>query len=142
VGTISIDFSNMADGDVTGFAAFRDVTSWIGVVRNGTTYTVQVRANATQDESTWATTSTGTVTATVPVTGRKIWLRVSMDARASGTKLAQFSYSNDGSSFDTLGPAAPLSSGWQIFVGYRFGIFNFATKQLGGSVLVSEFTSA
>ncbi|KAJ9148965.1 Glycoside hydrolase family 43 protein [Pleurostoma richardsiae] len=142
VGTVSIDFSNMADGDVTGLAAFRDVTSWIGVVRNGTTYTVQVRANATQDESTWATTSTGTVTATVPVTGRKIWLRVSMDARASGTKLAQFSYSNDGSGFDTLGPAAPLSSGWQIFVGYRFGIFNFATNQLGGSVLVSEFTSA
>jgi beta-xylosidase len=139
---VAIDFTNMADGDITGLAAFRDVTSWIGVIRNGTSYTIQVRVNATQDESTWATTSTGTVVATAPITGRRVWFRVSLDARASGTKLAQFYYSTDGSSFTQLGPSAQLSSGWQIFVGYRFGIFNFATKALGGSALVSQFTSA
>ncbi|PMD41274.1 glycoside hydrolase family 43 protein [Hyaloscypha variabilis F] len=142
VGTVGIDFANMADGDIAGLAAFRDVTSWIGVLRNSTSYTLQVRVNSTQDESTWATTSTGIVAASIPITSLKLWLRVSMDARASGTKLAQFSYSTDGSTFTDLGPEAPLSSGWQIFVGYRFGIFNFATKALGGSVLVSEFTSA
>jgi beta-xylosidase len=142
VGTVGINFANMADGDIAGLAAFRDVTSWIGVLRNGTSYTLQVRVNSTQDESTWATTSTGIVAASIPITSLKLWLRVSMDARASGTKLAQFSYSTDGSTFTDLGPEAPLSSGWQIFVGYRFGIFNFATKALGGSVLVSEFTSA
>ncbi len=142
VGTVAIDFTKMADGDVTGLAAFRDVTSWIGVVRNGTSYTIQVRTNATQNEDTWATTGTGTVTATANITGRKVWLRVSMDARASGTKLAQFYYSTDGTGFTQLGPSASLSSAWQIFVGYRFGIFNFATKTLGGSVLVSQFTSA
>ncbi|KAE9373683.1 glycoside hydrolase family 43 protein [Stipitochalara longipes BDJ] len=142
IGTVAIDFTNMADGDISGLAAFRDVTSWIGVLRNGTKYTIQVRLNSTQDESTWATTSIGAVATSIPITDLKVWFRVSMDARASGTKLAQFSYSTDGSNFTQLGPAAPLSSGWQIFVGYRFGIFNFATKALGGSVLVSEFTSA
>ncbi|OIW29304.1 glycoside hydrolase family 43 protein [Coniochaeta ligniaria NRRL 30616] len=141
-GTVAIDFSEMADGDVAGLAAFRDVTSWIGVVRNGNSYTIQVRANATQDLSTWATTSTGNVTATVTTTARKVWFRVALDARASGAKTAQFSHSLDGASFTRLGPATVLSSGWQIFVGYRYGIFNYATKALGGSVKVSEFTSA
>jgi len=142
VGTVAMDFTNMADGDAAGLAAFRDLTSWIGVIRNGTAYTVEVRVNATQDLSDWSTTSTGRVTATAPITGRKIWFRVSMDARASGTKTAQFSYSTDGSFFTQLGPVAPLSSGWEIFMGYRFGVFNFATRALGGSVLVSAFTSA
>ncbi|KAK3935754.1 glycoside hydrolase family 43 protein [Diplogelasinospora grovesii] len=142
VGTVAIDFSGMADGDVAGLAAFRDVTSWIGVIKNGTGYIIQTRANATQDENTWQTTSTGTVTGTTAISGTKIWFRVSMDNRASGTKLAQFYYSSDGKNFSKLGAPATLSSGWQIFVGYRFGIFNFATKALGGSVFVSEFTSA
>ncbi|PQE21360.1 glycosyl hydrolase family 43 protein [Rutstroemia sp. NJR-2017a BBW] len=142
VGTVVIDFTKMADGDVAGLAAFRDVTSWIGVIRNGTDYIIQVRVNATQDESTWATTSTGTVMANVPIKGRKVWFRVSLDARASGTKLAQFYYSTNGSSFTSLGPSAQLSSGWQIFMGYRFGIFNFATKALGGSILATQFVNA
>lgn len=142
VGTVAMDFTNMADGDITGLAAFRDLTSWIGVIRNGTGYSIVVRANATQDESSWNTTSTGTVTATASITVHTVWLRVSLDARANGNKLAQFSYSTDGLQFKQLGPPAQLSSGWQIFVGYRFGIFNFATKALGGSVLVSQFINA
>jgi beta-xylosidase len=142
VGTVAIDFSNMADGDMAGLSAFRDLASWIGVSRNGTSYTIGVRVNATQDESSWATTSKGSVAATASVTGFKIWFRVAMDARASGAKTAQYSYSLDGQRFTSLGPAAQLSDGWQIFMGYRFGIFNFATKALGGSIFVSEFTSA
>jgi len=142
MGTVVIDFNDMADGDVTGLAAFRDLTSWIGVVRNSSSYTIQVRANATQDLSTWATTSTGTETATAPIAAQKVWLRVAMDARASGSKSAQFSYSLDGANFTGLGPKTKLSSGWEIFMGYRYGIFNYATNTLGGSVKVCEFTSA
>ncbi|KAI0551941.1 glycoside hydrolase family 43 protein [Xylaria curta] len=144
VGTVGIDFTGMADGDVTGLSAFRDTASWIGVVRNGSSYNIQVRANATQDLSSWATLSTGTTAASAPVqiTNRKIWFRCSLDARASGTKLAQYSYSLDNANFTNLGPKASLSSGWELFVGYRFGIFNFATKKIGGSVVVQSFTNA
>lgn len=142
VGTVAIDFTKMADGDVTGLSAFRDTASWIGVIRNGTTYTIQVRADATQDLTTWETISTGTITATALITARKVWFRASLDARASGTKLGQYYYSTDGIKFTQLGPSAALSSGWQLFMGYRFGIFNFATKALGGSVFICSFTSA
>ncbi|KAI1751779.1 glycoside hydrolase family 43 protein [Xylaria castorea] len=144
VGTVGIDFTSMADGDATGLSAFRDTASWIGVVRNGSSYSIQVRANATQDLSSWATLSTGTTAASTPIqtTNRTIWFRCSLDARASGTKLAQYSYSLDNASFTNLGPEVSLSSGWELFVGYRFGIFNFATKTLGGSVVVQSFTNA
>lgn len=72
---------------------------------------------------------------------RKVWLRANIDARADGTKLATYEYSLDGNAFVRMKGAAALSTGWEIFMGYRFGIFNFATVGLGGSVKVLEFTN-
>ncbi|EKG09699.1 Glycoside hydrolase family 43 [Macrophomina phaseolina MS6] len=144
VGTVAIDFSNLADGDRAGLAAFRDRSASIGVHRDGDTYTIQVVHGMTQDESTWATTSKGTTVATAPVPGgaKKVWLRAALDARASGTKAANFSYSFDGDEFEQLGRPYTMWTNWAYFMGYRFGIFNYATKKLGGSVAVSSFSSA
>jgi hypothetical protein len=64
-----------------------------------------------------------------------------MDARADGPKQSTFYYSTDGSTYSQLGGAFTSDSGWQYFMGYRFAIFNFATKALGGSVKVLGFTS-
>ncbi|PNP59295.1 hypothetical protein FNYG_14957 [Fusarium nygamai] len=142
VGTVQIDFTNMADGDKVGLAAFKDQSAWIGVVRNGGTYTVTAVHGLSQDSNNnWATTSTGTVVATAPISQRRVWLQVRMDARADGNKQATFYYSTDGNSFSQLGGAYTLTSGWNYFMGYRYGIFNFATKALGGSVKVLGFVS-
>jgi beta-xylosidase len=142
VGTVAIDFTNMADGDRCGLAAFRDRSASIGIYRSGNTYTITVVHNMTQDESTWSTTNTGDTMATATITGKKVWLRVSLDARASGTKAANFFYSTDGSSFTQLGPSYTTWTNWAYFMGYRFGIFNYATKALGGSIAVSSFNNA
>ena len=145
VGTVTLDITSMADGDIAGLAALREGTSWIGVQRSGSSYTLQMRLNATQDSSTnWATVSIGTVAATaaVPAGMSKLWLRVAMDARATGSKQAVFYYSFDGVAFTQLGPSYTMTSGWEFFLGYRYGVFNFATKALGGSVGVVEFVSA
>ncbi|KAF2182260.1 glycoside hydrolase family 43 protein [Zopfia rhizophila CBS 207.26] len=140
VGTIVVDFTNMADGDRFGLAAFRDRSASIGVYRDGNAYTITVVHNMTQDESTWDTTSKGTVMATASINAKKIWLRASLDARASGSKAADFYYSTNGSNFVQLGPSYTMWTNWAYFMGYRFGIFNYATKQLGGSIAVSSFT--
>ncbi|EON98345.1 putative glycosyl hydrolase family 43 protein [Phaeoacremonium minimum UCRPA7] len=142
VGTVAIDFTKMADGDFFGLAAFRDRSASIGVFRNGSSYSLQVVHNMTQDESTWATTSNGTVVATANISGKKVWLRVSLDARASGTKAADFCYSTNGKTFMKLGPSYTMWTNWAYFMGYRFGIFNYATKALGGSIFISSFTSS
>jgi beta-xylosidase len=144
VGTVHIDFTNMADGDHTGLAAFRDNSSYIGISRSDTTYTLEFVTGISQNSSAnWATISNGTVSATKDLSGTKeVWLRTSIDAQASGTHLAEFYYSLDGTAFTQLGGSAELVTGWQYFMGYRFAIFNYATKALGGSVLVKSFTSA
>jgi len=32
-----------------------------------------------------------------------------------------------------------LNNSWEFFMGYRFGIFNYATQALGGAVTVRSF---
>lgn len=141
VGTVEIDFTNMADGDRCGLAAFRDRSAYIGVHRSGDTYTITVMHGMEQNETTWDTTSTGTVVATAPITTTKAWFRTALDARASGEKIADFFYSTDGTEFTQLGDSYTLWTNWAYFMGYRFGIFNYATEALGGSIAVSAFTS-
>ncbi|KAI2470949.1 glycoside hydrolase family 43 protein [Annulohypoxylon bovei var. microspora] len=144
VGTLQVDFNNMADGDRFGLAAFRDRTAYIGVHRNGAEYTLSVVHNLTQEESAWNTTSNGTIVATetkIPAS-KTLWLRASLDARASGSYAANFSYSTGGQEFTQLGKPYTMYTNWSYFMGYRFGIFNYATKELGGSVRALSFTSA
>ncbi|KAI0137931.1 glycoside hydrolase family 43 protein [Hypoxylon sp. NC0597] len=144
VGTLIVNYDSMADGDRFGLAAFRDRTAYIGVHRDGDKYTLAVVHNITQEESAWNTTSNGTIVATVtelPV-DKTLWLRASLDARASGTFAANFSYSIDGQEYIQLGEPYTMYTNWAYFMGYRFGIFNYATKELGGLIRAISFTSA
>ena len=143
-GTAIIDFSNMADGDRVGLAAFRDRSASIGVYRAGDTYTLTSVHNMTQNETSWETTSNGTVIAAQPVPDNttRIWLRAALDSRGDGTKAASFYYSFEGTEFTALGPSYTMYTDWNYFMGYRFGIFNYATSSLGGSVRIESFTSA
>lgn len=144
VGTLQVDFTNMADGDRFGLAAFRDRTAYIGIHRDGSNYTLSIVHNITQEESAWNTTNLGNIVATttdIPK-DKTIWLRASLDARASGSYAANFSYSIDGQKFTQLGEPYTMYTNWAYFMGYRFGIFNYATKKLGGSIRALSFTSA
>jgi len=94
----------------------------------------------------WVTTSTGTVSASGPTlagTTKEIWLRIKADITpAFGTSTARtttFEYSLDGTSFTQLGKPFPMTNTWEFFTGYRFGVFNFATKALGGRINVKNF---
>lgn len=144
VGTAAIDFTNMADGDCVGLSVLRDNSAYVAVVRSGSSYSVVMYNGLTMNSDTWATTSTGSQAASAALSGsaRKIWLRLSADIHPGTGKIAQFAYSLDGNSFTNLGPGYVLGNNWPFFMGYRYGIFNFATKALGGSVKVVSFTSA
>ena len=52
---------------------------------------------------------------------------------------ASYFYSTDGAKFTSLGGAFTMKKEWQFFLGYRYGIFNYATQALGGSIIVSSF---
>ncbi|MCO1597478.1 family 43 glycosylhydrolase [Micromonospora sp. RHAY321] len=140
-GTIELDYSTMRDGDRAGLAMLRDTSAWIGVRRdNGTTRVVMT--NGLTMGTNWNTVGTGTEVASAAVSGGRIWLRANADIRPGTGRQARFSYSTDGVTFVALGNALTLNNAWQFFMGYRFGIFNYATQALGGAVTVRRFTLA
>ncbi|WP_431918253.1 RICIN domain-containing protein [Nonomuraea jabiensis] len=136
--TIELDYSQMANGDRAGLAMLRDQSAWIGVKRDNGANRV-VMTNGLTMNSSWQTTGTGTEAASANISGGRIWLRVNADIRPGSGRQARFSYSTDGTNFVSLGPAFTLNNAWQFFMGYRFGIFNYATQSLGGAVTVRRF---
>ncbi|MEU1606862.1 family 43 glycosylhydrolase [Micromonospora matsumotoense] len=139
--TIELDYSTMRDGDRSGLAMLRDQSAWIGVRRDNGATRVAVVNNLTMD-SNWNTTSTGTEVAGAGISGGKIWLRINADISPGSGRQARFSYSTDGVTFTSLGPAFTLNNAWQFFMGYRFAMFNYATSSLGGAVTVRKFDLA
>ncbi|GIG38253.1 family 43 glycosylhydrolase [Cellulomonas phragmiteti] len=137
--TIELDYSAMANGDRAGLAMLRQSSAWIGVVKGSNGATRVVMTDGLTMNTSWATTSTGSERASADVSGGRIWLRTSADIRPGAGRQATFSYSTDGTTFRTLGPAFTLNNDWQFFMGYRFGIFNHATSSLGGAVTVRSF---
>jgi beta-xylosidase len=137
--TIALDYSTMADGDRAGLAMLRDRSAWIGVRKDDGVTRVSMTNGLTMSTNGWATTGTGTEAAGANVSGGRIWLRVDADIHPGSGRTATFSYSTDGTTFTTLGPPFTLNNDWQFFMGYRFGIFDYATTALGGSVTVNRF---
>jgi beta-xylosidase len=139
-GTIELDFSTMNDGDVAGLAAFRDVSAWIGVKKASGAYRVVMTSGVNMTAGQWTTSSTGNEVAAANLSGTKVWLRVEANVRSdAGGATARFSYSTNGTDFTSLGNTLSMTKDWQYFLGYRFGIFNYATSSLGGSVKVASF---
>jgi beta-xylosidase len=136
--TIELDYSAMKDGDAAGLVMLRNSSAWIGVKKSGGSAKVTMVTGLTMDTN-YNTTANGSEVASVSVSGGKIWLRVSADIRPGAGRQANFSYSTDGVTFTPLGNPFTLLNSWEFFMGYRFGIFNYATNSLGGSVTVPWF---
>jgi hypothetical protein len=96
--------------------------------------------NGLSMDGSWNTTGTGSVAASAAVSGGRLWLRATADIRPGSGRQARFSYSTDGVNFTALGPAFTLNNAWQFFMGYRYAVFNYATRSLGGAVTVRSFT--
>ena len=137
--TIQLDYSAMANGDRAGLAMLRDSSAWIGIRKDNGGTRVSMTNGLSMSTSGWTTTGTGAEAAGATVSGGTIWLRVSANIQPGSGRTATFSYSTNGTTFTNLGPAFTLNNDWQFFMGYRFGIFNYATQALGGSVTVNRF---
>ncbi|KAF4964603.1 hypothetical protein FSARC_7509 [Fusarium sarcochroum] len=144
VGTVKIDFSKMKDGDRAGLSAFRDQSAYIGIHLTDGKFNLAAKHGMIIDEWSGETKSLGEVKATADVPSGKtvVWLKAQLDTNPTGTGNTIFSYSWDGSKYETLGPNYKLYNGWAFFIAYRFGIFNYAETALGGSIKVESFTAA
>ncbi|KAL2123758.1 hypothetical protein VTJ04DRAFT_123 [Mycothermus thermophilus] len=147
-GIFRLDVRGMRDGDRAGAVLFRDRAAYIGVWKQGNEARIVMVDDLRLNEDGWRTASTGRVAANGPVIDtnaqQDIWLRIDADITpAFGTnteRTTTFYYSIDGGrTYTRLGPAFAMTNSWRYFTGYRFGVFNFATKSLGGEVKVKGF---
>lgn len=138
---IELDYSGMRDGDRAGLAVFRFNAGWIGVSKAGDATFLEMVTNVLMDPTDgWKTINKGDQIASVSITGGTVWLRVDSEANSDPT-LGVFSYSTDGGvTFIPLGQTHETLNNQLFFMGDRWGIFNFATKALGGQVVVKSFT--
>ncbi len=118
VGRTVVDVANLKDGDVAGLVALQDAYGYVGVKKTGTTRSV-VMVNA------------NTQVASVEINQDRVFLRVDMDF-TNKTDKATFYYSLDSTTWKAIGNTLQMSYKLTHFVGYRFGLFNYATKAAGG----------
>ncbi|KAI9167911.1 putative beta-xylosidase [Paramyrothecium foliicola] len=137
--TVHIDYSQMADGDRAGLVLFDYNAGWIGVVRSGNTFRVVMwNGIAMSNTNGWKPSNKGAEVAGATISGGTIWLRTKaniLPREQPGT----FQYSTDGVNFVNLGNTVTLINDKVFFMGWRYGIFNFATKALGGRVTIRSF---
>jgi beta-xylosidase len=121
-GTTAIDVSNMKEGDIAGLMLLQRKYGFAGVkVENGTRSIVMVNAD----------TGTPIEAERLPLTGNKIFLKADCDFKDRADK-GYFYYSLDGKSWKKIGSVLNMSYTLPHFMGYRFGLFNYATKTTGG----------
>jgi beta-xylosidase len=123
-GSTSIDISNMKEGDFAGLALLQRKFGLVGVrYNNGTKSIVMVNAQSGRPVEAQS----------VPLKQKTVYLKAECDFRDK-TDLANFFYSLDGKTWTPIGSQLKMEYSMPHFIGYRYGLFNYATKIPGGYV--------
>ena len=123
-GKVAVDISQMKEGDVAGLGALQGTYGFVGVKMEGSSkFIVMVKGNAdgvTEVES-------------IPLNQDKLFLKIACDFKNKIDK-AYFYYSLDGTEWEAIGNTLKMSYTLDHFMGYRFALFNYATKSTDGFV--------
>jgi len=123
-GTTAIDVTNMKDGDFAGLAALQKKYGFVGVkmdLDSKSLVTVSAESGFPVEVE------------SVPLTANKVFLRLECDFK-NRTDKAYFAFSSDGKNWTVIGKPLQMAYTLPHFMGYRFALFNYATKSPGGFV--------
>jgi beta-xylosidase len=123
-GSISLDISNLKDGDFAGLCLLQKNYGLVGVRAEGNSKSI-VMINASGGKPVEAQT--------IPLTQKTIYLKAECNF-TDKKDVADFYYSLDGKSWKPIGIQLKMAYTLPHFMGYRFGLFNYATKNVGGFV--------
>jgi beta-xylosidase len=121
-GITSLDVANMKDGDFAGLCLLQKNYGLVGVRVNGNNKSI-VMINASGGRAVEA--------ANLPLTQNVIYFKAQCDF-TNKKDVADFFYSLDGNTWIPVGTQLKMAYTLPHFMGYRFGLFNYATKQTGG----------
>jgi len=121
-GSISLDVSNMKEGDFAGLGLLQKKYGQVGVkYGEGSKSIVMVNAESGNPVEVQS----------LPLTQKTVFFKAECDFTEK-KDIANFFYSLDGKAWIAIG--TPLKMEYTIpqFIGYRFALFNYATKNVGG----------
>lgn len=131
IGPVSIpiaelDVSGLQKGDVAGLALMNFPYAWIGVKREADRFAIE-QYNQYTDK-----------TAKTEIDKSRVWLRAECDFL---TEKARFSYSTDGTSYQSLGDEFTMIFQLKTFQGVRYSLFHYnAEGSPGGYADFDRFT--
>lgn len=121
-GTTAVDVSSLKDGDFAGLSLLQRQYGLVGVKsEGGTNFVVMVSAQSNSPAE----------VERVPLNQKTVFLKAECDFKNRADKV-RFFYSLDGKSWTAIGSELKINYTLPHFMGYRFGLFNYATKTTGG----------
>lgn len=128
-GEIAVDVSKMKNGDFAGIALLQRKYGLVGVkMENGKKYIFAGNSQqADRNDENYQEIEA------IPFKGKTAYFRVEGDFRERADK-GVFYYSTNGKEWTPIGNSLQMRYDMPHFMGYRFALFNFATKQTGGYV--------
>lgn len=121
-GYTKLNTKGMKDGDYAGLVALQELYGFAGVKMNGNSKSI-VMVDASSGSAKEA--------ASVPLNQDEVYLRIDMNYQNQADK-ASFYYSLDGKSWTAFGNTIKMEYKLTHFMGYRYGLFNFGTRNTGG----------
>ena len=128
-GTTAVDVTHMKEGDRAGLLLLQKNYGWVGVkAEAGGKFVVMINA----------TSGAPAEAARFPLIQTTVYLKADCDFR-DRTDKAYFYYSLNGKTWTPIGSPLQMTYTLPHFMGYRFGLFNYAEKMAGGWVDVDFF---
>ena len=134
----------LKDGDYAGLCALQGAYGFIGLTRENGQLSMVVMKSTETGQPAWmgsVDAEPGTEVARIPAEGETITLRLTCDF-TDGRDTAEFFFRTEGAeqtAFTKLGEPHKLHFRLDHFVGCRFGLFLFSTKETGGTAEFSKF---
>lgn len=121
-GSASLDVSALKEGDFAGLSLLQKNYGWIGVtMENGSKKIIMINAGEGKPIA----------QAEVPIKETKIYFKVDCDF-TDKRDIAHFFYSLNGKKWTAIGQPLKMTYTLPHFMGYRYGLFYYATKNMGG----------
>ena len=123
-GSAAIDITNMKEGDFAGLALLQRKFGLVGVkYTDGAKSIVMVNAQSGRP----------VVVESIPLNQKIAFLKADCDF-TDLKDIANFYYSLDGKTWKPIGNQLKMEYSMPHFMGYRYGLFNYATQKTGGYV--------
>lgn len=121
-GTTALDVSKLKEGDFAGLCLLQKNYGLLGVkVINGQKQIVMINAGSGKPVE----------APSIPLSKTKVYFKAECNFKDK-KDIANFFYSLDGKTWQSIGAQLKMSYTLPHFMGYRFGLFNYATQQVGG----------